>query len=110
MRMVEARRKPRLTQEALSEAVVVRQLLYEHLDGDPTASPRVLGEVDRAHRSLPDQGLQAKPGQNRACTDGGTHRLFTSLTSGGADLKGADVLVSLQLVTCECLVGGCCVI
>ena len=75
MRMVEARRELRLTEEAPTEAIVPCQLRHEHLDGDPTASLRVLGEIDRAHRTLSDQGLQAKPGQDGAGTDSWLHRL-----------------------------------
>jgi hypothetical protein len=57
------------------EAVVLRELGHEDLDGDRAASPRVLGEIHRAHRALADRGHQAKAGQDGAGTDGGVDRL-----------------------------------
>ena len=47
-------RELRLAQEALPEALVVRELGREQLERDPPPV-RVLGEVDGAHRALREQ-------------------------------------------------------
>jgi len=59
--MVEARRELRFLEEATTEALIVRQLRVEQLEGDPGPTPRVFGEVHRAHAPFADQRLHAKP-------------------------------------------------
>ena len=66
MRVLEARGELRLEQEAATEAVVVGELVREHLDRDLAAEVDVLGEVHGAHRAAAEQPLHAKARERRA--------------------------------------------
>ena len=67
--MIEARRQLRLTQEALPEAFVVRQLVAEQLQRHRSAVLQRLGEVDRAHGALADERRDAEAGDDVAGTE-----------------------------------------
>jgi hypothetical protein len=52
-----------LLEEAVSEGVVqFDDLVNEHLEGNLSAKPYLLGEVDDAHPSPPEDGLDTEPG------------------------------------------------
>ena len=54
VRVVEARRQPRLVQEPLAEALVVREALGQHLERHRASEAHVAREVDLAHAAPPD--------------------------------------------------------
>jgi hypothetical protein len=64
--MVEARRELCLAQEALTEALVPRQLRREKLQRHPTAPVCVFGQIDGAHRTRADERLDSEAGQHAA--------------------------------------------
>jgi hypothetical protein len=45
-------RRARLVEKAGQKLRVVTHFGLQHLDGDPAADARVLGQIDRAHASL----------------------------------------------------------
>jgi hypothetical protein len=74
VRVLEARRELGLEQEPAPEAVVLRELGREHLDRRPAAQVDILGEVDRAHRPVPEEPLEAEARERRADADLDAHR------------------------------------
>ena len=54
VRVVEARRQPRLVQEPLAEALVLREALGQHLERHRAAQTHVAREVDLAHAAPSD--------------------------------------------------------
>jgi hypothetical protein len=52
--VIEARRQPRLAQEPLAEALVLREPRRQHLQGDRAVKPRIASEIHLAHAAPPD--------------------------------------------------------
>jgi hypothetical protein len=74
VRVIEARRRLGLTQEAPAEALVLCEIACEHLERDPASAPRVLCQIDGPHGALADLGIDAKARQRRAGTNVGRHQ------------------------------------
>ncbi|HEX4513253.1 MAG TPA: hypothetical protein VH054_06945, partial [Polyangiaceae bacterium] len=58
VRMIETRRRPRFTLEAIDDARLVVQDRVQELDDDGTADTDALGFVDDAHAAFRQHGLQ----------------------------------------------------
>jgi hypothetical protein len=54
--VIQARRQPRLAQEALAEALILRVALRQHLQRDRTPQPGIAREIDLTHPGAPDLG------------------------------------------------------
>ena len=74
VRMVEARGDLRLAQEPLPEALVPCELRIKDLQRYALRPREILSEVDGAHRSLADQRLNAKTGEDGSSWDRRPHR------------------------------------
>ena len=64
VRMVERRRDPRLAQEALAKARVLRVALGEELERHAALEPRIEGAVDLPRPPAPDELLDLVPGDH----------------------------------------------
>src|SRR5580765_1076475 len=76
MRMIETPRELGFTQEALTEALVPRQLRSEQFQRHATPTRDLFGEIDGAHRPLADYRLHAEPGEHSSGENGSPHRLL----------------------------------
>ncbi len=90
VRVVEVRGELGLTEEPSAETLVARQLRRKKLHRDSSAGRRLLSQVDRPHRALAEERLQAKAGENCAGSDLKRHFVFTSLDWDQMKLKDAD--------------------
>ena len=61
--LLERGREPRLTQEALPEALVAGELGRDELERHPPLEPGILGEVNDAHAASPEPGLEPVAGK-----------------------------------------------
>ena len=64
VRVVEARRELRLDEKPLAEALVLRELGREDLDGDLAPEVHVLAQIDSPHRTPPHQALDPEAGKD----------------------------------------------
>jgi hypothetical protein len=85
--LVEARGELRLTQESLAKPLVACLLRWKQLQRDATASGRVHGPVNGAHRSLTEQRLDPEAGNDRIGRDDGRHA-HTNLRSAARQSQG----------------------
>jgi hypothetical protein len=74
VRVLEARGQLRLEQEAPTEAVVVGELVRQHLDRGFALQVDVLGEIDGAHGASAEKSLHAKARERRANRKVDVHR------------------------------------
>ena len=61
--LLERGREPRLTQEALTEALVFGELGRDELERHTPLEPGILGKVDDAHAASPEPGLEPVAGK-----------------------------------------------
>ena len=89
VRVVEARREPRLAQQPLAEAGVVGEPLQEDLQRDAPPEPLVAREVDLPHAAAADQLLDEVLGDGRSDSDVRLDGQCRPLSSRRAHLRAA---------------------
>ena len=75
VRVIQTRRELGFAEEPPTETLVARQLRREKLECNAPSCSRLLGQVDAAHRSLAEERLHAKTGQDSAGTNLERHGL-----------------------------------
>ena len=88
VRVVEARREPRLAQQSLAEALVVGERFREELERDRPLEPNVARAVDVAHATAPDEGLDLVAGDDVAWRDSPSYRHVPSARREPAPFEG----------------------